>query len=179
MRQSPPVTPRWHCSGFSRAGAVPDLAGRLSGGRKLGPRESRLRVPAFGNPRDAPATYLSPQRGRGGRDAPAAHSRLQSQHLRRALGTGGCGPKRAGAGRAGRGGAVGGGACGLRAPNPEVPAGLHTVRGSAQPARSSQVRMPRLGRGGPGTAGLGAGEGQEPAGGARRLSQAQRPTLLR
>lgn len=139
---------------------------------------------AFGNPRDAPATYLRPSgvAAAGTRRQPTPASSLKTSAG--LVGTGAAGRSergRAERGGAGRGGAGRGGrGRGLRAPGsqPALPAGLHTVCGSAQPVRSSQVRMRRVGRGGPGTAGLRAGEGQELARGARRLSQAQRPTLL-
>lgn len=122
-----PVTHRWHCSGFSRAGDVPNLGVCSPGVGSLGLGSPS---PAFGNPRDAPATYLKLQLGRGSRNASATHSRLQTQNLRGARGNrslraeasgggaSGAGPERVGRGRPGPSGA---GLAGSRFPAPRCP----------------------------------------------------------
>lgn len=178
-----PVTHRWHCSGFSRAGAVPNLAGRFSWGRKPAPREARRRVGehkgrSFDLP-ETPAGSLEP--GRASSPLPPPASKLPQGSWEPVAAGRSEGGGANGAGRgvpAGAGRACGGGACGLQAPGSAAPAGLHTSRGSALLARSSQVRTPRAGwQGRLGDCGDPGRKGSGRARGERWLPQAQTLTF--
>lgn len=109
MRQSPQSPPGGTARGSPGPGPSQTSRGGCPG---VGSRGRGSPSSAFGNPRDAPATYLRPSgvAAAGTRRQPTPTSSLKTSAG--LVGIGGCGPKRAGAGQAGRGGC----GRGLRAP---------------------------------------------------------------